>query len=106
MNEDGTINKDLECHNLINLIYEPVNEKSKQIYSHIENVHNTLVDEVEETEIEDIKDFEEEYQEKVQLLRLEKERKDYAYKKAYEIQNLNDNNGKFIKSLSVPLHKI
>lgn len=106
MNEDGTISKDIECVDFLNLIYEPVNQECKRLYHNIENDYQTLKYDLDESlDNNELTRIDDEYQDQVDILNNHKERKDIAFKKVYEVQNIqNENKGKFIKALSIPLH--
>lgn len=106
MNSDGSVNKDIECYNLIDMIYKPANEESERLYRNIKDNHDELETQLEE-EIEqgNIKEYDENYCQIKELIRIEKQRQDFAYRRRGEIQTLKDENkGKFIKSLSIPLN--
>jgi hypothetical protein len=105
MNQDRSINKDLECTSLINTIYGPVKEVSNRLYNNIEYDHNELIYQLNEA-LEDgyVEINDENYNKQLELINIERNRKDFAFDRKLEIQNLKQNKNKFIKSLSIPLH--
>ena len=95
----------MECQQLINLIHQPAINRSQRIYDNIEYTYDDLVCEYEESlESDDIQNHFDEIEERKKTIEIQKEKKNHFYSKNHEIQNLPENKGKFIKSISVPLH--
>jgi hypothetical protein len=88
------------------MIYQPANEESDRLYRNIKNNYEELEYQLkEEIEEGNIKEYDENYSQFKDLIRIEQQRKDFAFERKGEIQTLkSETKGKFIKSLSIPLN--
>lgn len=105
IDENGTIQTDIDCSHLLELVHEPAKTATKTLSKELEYKVESMETELkEEVDCGNIKKTDKGYKDSVELLKLEKKRSDFAFNRSLEIGEFdNKHKRQFVKNLINPL---